>query len=70
MTDGVRSSRTEALTALFLLAWALAIVPNAVEAFGGPDGAWWQLLRLGLSALFVLAVLALLASRLADRRGR
>jgi hypothetical protein len=70
MIDGMRSERTEALKSCLLLAWALAIVPNTIEAFGGPEGDWWRALRLGLSALFVLAFVAFVASRLTDRRRR
>lgn len=68
MIDGVRSDRTEALKGCLLLAWGLAIVPNTIEAFGGPDGDWWQVFRIGLSTLFVLALVAFAASWLADRR--
>ena len=64
------SERTETLRGYLLLAWALAIVPNTIEAFGGPGGDWWRAVRLGLSALFVLALVAFAASRLADRRRR
>jgi hypothetical protein len=70
MIDGVGSGRTDALKGCLLLAWALAIVPNTIEAFGGPEGDWWQALRAGLSALFALAFVAFAASWLADRRGR
>jgi hypothetical protein len=68
MIDRARSERTEALKGCLLLAWALAIVPNTIEAFGGPEGEWWQALRLGLSALFVMALVAFTASWLTDRR--
>ena len=68
MIDGVTSDRTEALKGCLLLAWALAIVPNTIEAFGGPEGDWWKGLRLGLSAVFVLVLVAFAASWLADRR--
>jgi len=70
MIDGVKSERTEALKGCLLVAWALAIVPNTIEAFGGPEGDWWQALRLGLSALFVLVLVALAASWMADRLRR
>jgi hypothetical protein len=70
MIDGMSSERTEALRGYLLLAWAPAIVPNTIEAFGGPEGDWWRALRLGLSSLFVLALVAFVASRLADRRRR
>ena len=64
------SGRTETLRGRLVLAWGLAIFPNTIEAFGGPDGTWWQALRLGLSSLFVLALVAFALSRLADRRRR
>jgi hypothetical protein len=62
------SRKTEALRGFLLLAWGLALVPNAIEPFGGPEGTWWQVLRVGLSSLFVLALVAFALSRLADRR--
>jgi hypothetical protein len=61
-----RSRRTEWLQGCLLLAWALAIVPNAVDAFGGPQAGWWHALRLGLAAAFVLVLVAFATSRLAD----
>ncbi len=57
--------RLEALCWLALLA---AVTPNTVAAFTSPAAAWWQPLRLWLSAAFALALVALVASRLLDRR--
>ena len=68
--DGMSSERTETLRGYLLVAWALAIAPNTIEAFGGINGDWWRALRLGLSALFVLALVAFAASRVADHRRR
>lgn len=62
------SGKTEALRGFLLLAWGLALAPNAIDAFGGPEGTWWQVLRVGLSSLFVLALVAFALGRLADRR--
>jgi hypothetical protein len=39
----------------FLLAWALAVVPNAVDPFGHHGGALWQVVRYGVSALWLVA---------------
>jgi hypothetical protein len=70
MIEAVKSARTERLEALCWLAFATAITPNTIDAFANPSGDWWQPLRIGLSTVFVLVLLAMLASRLADRRGR
>jgi hypothetical protein len=55
----------EALCRLLLLA---AVSTNTVAAFTSPDGAWWEALRFTLSTAFALALLALIAARLRDRR--
>jgi hypothetical protein len=47
-----------------LYAWGLAIVPNTLEAFANPDGLWWEILRIGLSTVFVLVLVAFAATRL------
>jgi hypothetical protein len=41
-----------------LAAWGLAIIPNALAAFGVdlPDDWWWYVLRYGLSALWLAAL--------------
>jgi hypothetical protein len=70
MVDRMRSERTRKLEALFWAAFLAAVVPNTIEAFAGPSASWWQPLRVTLSALFTVALLALLASWLADRRAR
>jgi hypothetical protein len=68
MTEREKSGRTARLELLCWLALLAAITPNTVAAFASPDAAWWDALRLGLSTAFVLALLALIASRVADRR--
>ena len=51
-----------------LLAWGLAILPNTLEAFGGgSDDTWWQVVRFGLSTLFVITLVAFAIGRV--RRG-
>jgi hypothetical protein len=55
---------------VLLTAWGLAIVPNMVAAFADPDGAWWDVLRLGLSTVFVLVLVAYMAGRLVEWRRR
>ena len=41
-----------------LTAWGLAIIPNCLEAFGVglPDEWWWYVIRFGLSALWLVAL--------------
>jgi hypothetical protein len=68
MTERGRSERTARLEALCWLALLAAITPNTVAAFTTPGAAWWQPLRLCLSAGFVLVLMALVASRILDRR--
>jgi hypothetical protein len=68
MTERWKSTRTLRLEGLCWLALALAVLPNAIDALASPAGSWWDLLRACLSAVFVLALAALLASRLGDRR--
>ena len=68
MVDRMRSERTRGLEALFWGAFLAAVVPNTIEAFASPSASWWQPLRVILSTLFAVALLALLASWLADRR--
>ena len=66
MTDG---GRTERLRTLLWIALALAIVPNTLNSFEvAPEGGWWDVLRFCLSTLFVIALVAFVASWLADRR--
>jgi hypothetical protein len=60
---------TERIETVCWVAFLAAITPNTIDAFASPDAAWWNPLRFALSTAFVLALLALLASRLADRRG-
>jgi hypothetical protein len=70
MTERVKSQRTRWLEALCWLAFLAAVTPNTIAAFASPAAGWWDPLRTGLSAAFVAALLALLASRAADfRRG-
>jgi hypothetical protein len=68
MGDRTRSERSRKLEALFWAAFLAAVVPNTIEAFASPSASWWQPLRFALAALFTVALLALLGSRLADRR--
>jgi hypothetical protein len=70
MGEPVKSDRTSRLEALFWAAFLAAVAPNTVEAFASPSVSWWQPLRVTLSAVFAVALLALLASRVADRRDR
>ena len=70
MTERFKSERTSRLEALFWAAFLAAVVPNTIEAFANPSGFWWQPLRVTLSTLFAVALVALLASRLADRLDR
>ncbi len=68
MTERGRPGRTARLEALCWLAFFAAVTPNTVAAFTSPSAAWWQPLRLCLSAAFVLALVALAAGRILDRR--
>jgi hypothetical protein len=70
MTERAKSRRTERLEVLCWLALLAAVTPNTVAALASPDAAWWDPLRFGLSTIFVIALLALVASRVADRRRR
>jgi hypothetical protein len=70
MTEGhaTKSERTARLETLFWIAFFFAIVPNTIDAFADPSGDWWTALRIALSTIFVLVLVALVASKLADRR--
>ena len=68
MTERGRSERTARLEALCWLTLLAAVAPNTVAAFTSPAAAWWQPLRLCLSAAFALALVALVVSRILDRR--
>jgi hypothetical protein len=68
MTERVRSGRTARLEALCWLAFLAAVTPNTVAAFTTPAAVWWQPLRVCLSAAFALSLVALVASRILDRR--
>jgi hypothetical protein len=70
MTEREKSERTLRLEALCWLALLAAVTPNTVAAFASPAGGWWDPLRAALSTAFVVALLVLLASRVADRRRR
>jgi hypothetical protein len=37
----------------FLIAWALAVIPNAVDAAGQLDGLLWNAFRVAVSTLWV-----------------
>jgi hypothetical protein len=63
--------RWERAKLLLSVAWAIAIVPNVVEAFTDVDGAWWSALRYGLSTLFLLvAIYCVVLWLQRPRRGR
>ena len=64
-----RSQRTLRLETVCWVTLLAAVTPNTVSAFASPDAPWWDPLRLALSTVFVLVLLALVASRVADRRG-
>jgi hypothetical protein len=68
MADRPKSERTLRLESLCWVALLAAVTPNTIDAFTSPAGGWWEGLRVSLTALFVVAVLALLASKLGDRR--
>ena len=70
MTERAKSERTLRLEALCWLALLAAVTPNTVAAFVSPAAGWWGPLRAGMSAAFVVALLALVASRVGDRRRR
>ena len=55
--DDVRARRRNAGGNL-AAAWGLAIIPNALDAFGVnfPDTWWWYVLRYGLSAVWLAAL--------------
>lgn len=68
MTDGGRNER---LADLVWIAFALAVVPNTLESFGAPpDNDWWTVVRVVLSTLFAIALVAYLAGRCGARRRR
>ena len=63
--------RTERLGDLLWIAFALAVIPNTLAAFDvAPDGDWWRVVRIVLSTVFTLTLLAFAASWLSDRRKR
>lgn len=45
----------ERAKACFLIAWALAVIPNAVDATGALDGWLWTVFRVGVSTLWLAA---------------
>jgi hypothetical protein len=57
--EETRASRRNAGENL-LAAWGLAIIPNMLDAFGVnlPDEWWWYVIRFGLSALWLAALIA------------
>jgi hypothetical protein len=63
-----RSRRTATLDGVALLAFAVAITPNTIEAFADPGGAAWATLRVVVSTIFVVALAATVLSRWLDRR--
>jgi hypothetical protein len=68
--ERARERRREA-GSLFLTVWGIAIVPNALEAFGvSPDGWAWTALRVILSAAFLVALVAFLVTVLDELRAR
>lgn len=68
MTD---RGRTERLGDLLWIAFALAVVPNTLNAFEvAPEGDWWNAVRVALSTFFAIVLIAYLASRLAERGRR
>ena len=69
MTEHAKSDRTLWLEALCWLAFLAAVTPNTIAAFTSPTAAWWDPLRAGLSTAFVVSLVAVLASRVWDRRG-
>jgi hypothetical protein len=56
-------ARRKAAGERLLLAWALAIVPNTIAAFGVDlrDAWWWYVIRFGLGALWLAALVVWLA---------
>ena len=41
-----------------MLAWAVAVIPNALVAFGVDFSGGWMVIRYVLSAIFVVALVA------------
>jgi hypothetical protein len=64
-----RSERTLWLEAVCWVTLFAAVTPNTISAFTSPAASWWDPLRMALGAAFVVALLAVVASRVADRRG-
>src|SRR3954447_18969809 len=56
----------------FLIAWALAVIPNAADPTGQLDGPLWNVLRVSVSTLWVAAcvhwLLALVQHKVRHRR--
>jgi hypothetical protein len=58
--DRARERRRES-GGWLLSAWAVAIIPNALDTFGfDPDGWAWTALRIALLALFTVALMVFL----------
>jgi hypothetical protein len=70
MADRFKSDRTVRLEVVCWVAFLAAVAPNTIDAFTSPSGGWWEALRFSLSTFFAVAILALLASRFANRRRR
>jgi hypothetical protein len=68
--EQARERRREAGGRL-LTAWAVAIVPNALDAIGvAPDGWAWTSLRVILSVVFTVALLVFLVTVARELRAR
>lgn len=73
--EEIRARRKNAGETL-LVAWGAAVIPNTLEAFGTtlPDAWWWYVVRFGLSALWLAALVTwfvwLWRERQAKRAGK
>ena len=55
-------ARRKAAGERLLVAWGVAIVPNTIAAFGVDlTGAWWYVVRFGLGAVWLAALVVWLA---------
>ena len=53
-----------------VLAWAVAVIPNALVAFGVEFSGGWMVVRYVLSAIFVVALVAFLLALWQERSAR
>ena len=69
MTRGQAREKRQKAGEGFLVIWGIAVIPNALDAFGvDVDGTGWDILRLALGALWLVALAVLIVAFVRERR--